>query len=201
VARWQGFIQDGILRALGNVESSKESELRQQGNYEPPEVRWRILLRKHRDNGICVDCGAREPDWCSINLGCLLCLQCSGVHRSLGVSYSKVRSLTLDQLDPDVFALLLALGNAAVNSIYEAKVWSPAHAQIPPPLRKPSDGNDRATKEAWIQAKYIERRFLAATAPAASDFTSAADLLRLLAQGLDKNLVGEEGQTLLMQVL
>ena len=37
------------------------------------------------------------PDWASINLGILVCIECSGIHRSLGVHVSKVRSLTLDK--------------------------------------------------------------------------------------------------------
>ena len=37
-----------------------------------------------------------EPDWCSLNLGCLLCIECSGVHRNLGSHISRIRSLTLD---------------------------------------------------------------------------------------------------------
>lgn len=35
-------------------------------------------------NSRCVDCGAPDPDWASLNLGCLLCIECSGVHRQLG---------------------------------------------------------------------------------------------------------------------
>lgn len=37
-----------------------------------------------------------EPDWASINLGVLVCLECSGVHRNLGTHISKVRSTILD---------------------------------------------------------------------------------------------------------
>lgn len=38
-----------------------------------------------------MDCGAREPDWSSINLGVMMCIECSGIHRSMGVHVSKVR--------------------------------------------------------------------------------------------------------------
>jgi hypothetical protein len=41
-------------------------------------------------NPICADCGTTSPDWASLNLGALICIECSGVHRSLGVQYSKV---------------------------------------------------------------------------------------------------------------
>ena len=37
------------------------------------------------------------PDWASINLGITVCIECSGVHRNMGVHFSKVRSLTLDK--------------------------------------------------------------------------------------------------------
>jgi hypothetical protein len=43
-------------------------------------------------NATCADCGKTSPDWVSLNLGILVCLECSGVHRSLGVHVSKVSS-------------------------------------------------------------------------------------------------------------
>lgn len=50
------------------------------------------ILRKVSGNDKCADCGKPEPDWASLNLGILVCIECSGVHRNLGVHISKVSS-------------------------------------------------------------------------------------------------------------
>ena len=49
------------------------------------------ILRRVAGNAVCCDCGSPEPDWASLNLGTLLCIECSGIHRKKGVHISKVR--------------------------------------------------------------------------------------------------------------
>ncbi len=46
------------------------------------------VLRTLSGSNRCVDCGARDPQWAAVSYGALLCLACSGRHRSLGVQVS-----------------------------------------------------------------------------------------------------------------
>ncbi|XP_034855749.1 arf-GAP with coiled-coil, ANK repeat and PH domain-containing protein 2 isoform X1 [Mirounga angustirostris] len=103
-------------------------------------------------NASCCDCGLADPRWASINLGITLCIECSGIHRSLGVHFSKVRSLTLDTWEPELLKLMCELGNDVINRVYEAKVEKMG-------IKKPQPGQ-RQEKEAYIKAKYVERKFV-----------------------------------------
>ena len=38
-------------------------------------------LRQMLGNAACIDCGAEDPIWASVNLGIFVCLSCSGKHR------------------------------------------------------------------------------------------------------------------------
>ena len=56
-----------------------------------------------------------EPEWASLNLGCLLC---SGVHRMLRSHISRIRSL---EWTPELIAVMVSIGNMVSKSIWEAK--------------------------------------------------------------------------------
>ncbi|XP_020354059.1 arf-GAP with coiled-coil, ANK repeat and PH domain-containing protein 2-like isoform X4 [Oncorhynchus kisutch] len=104
-------------------------------------------------NACCCDCGQPDPRWASINLGITLCIQCSGIHRSLGVHFSKVRSLTLDSWEPELLKLMCELGNGVINQIYEARREELG-------ARKPRPADPRQEIEAYIRAKYVDRHFV-----------------------------------------
>ena len=63
----------------------------------PPHKRILNAIRENASNRVCADCGRPDPEWAVVNWGLVVCKDCSGVHRDLGVSYSKVRSLKMDE--------------------------------------------------------------------------------------------------------
>lgn len=61
-----------------------------------------------------------DPTWASLNLGALICIECSGIHRNLGTHLSRVRSLDLDDWPGELTQVLAAIGNHMANSIWES---------------------------------------------------------------------------------
>jgi stromal membrane-associated protein len=53
-------------------------------------------LLKQPENTRCADCSRKGARWASVNLGSFFCIECSGIHRNLGVHVSFVRSIGLD---------------------------------------------------------------------------------------------------------
>ncbi|WMV57758.1 hypothetical protein MTR67_051143 [Solanum verrucosum] len=142
-------------------------------------------LKRIPGNDKCADCGAPDPDWASLNLGILICIECSGIHRKFGVHISKasqlsslsrlVRSLALDVKvwEPSVIILFQALGNVFVNSIWEGLLHPRRNFQADEiPMRfleshkhkqfscKPSEDDHISVKEKFIHGKYAEKKFV-----------------------------------------
>ena len=108
------------------------------------------LLQKS-DNKFCVECGMRDPRWASVNLGCFLCLRCSGIHRNLGGQNSKIKSVGLDQWTSKEMITMANMGNAKTNAIWEATL---------PRYKKITQNDDFELIERFIINKYKKKRWV-----------------------------------------
>ena len=83
------------------------------------------------DNKVCADCSSRSPQWASTTYGTYICLECSGVHRSLGVHLSFVQSVTMDSWKNARFvAKMKNGGNDKVCPHHESGCFAYAQAAL-----------------------------------------------------------------------
>ncbi|XP_064865002.1 arf-GAP with coiled-coil, ANK repeat and PH domain-containing protein 2 isoform X2 [Oncorhynchus nerka] len=150
------FREQGEDAELDRKSSTSTGSLESGGEPKEKSLKGESALQRVMvigGNACCCDCGQPDPRWASINLGITLCIQCSGIHRSLGVHFSKVRSLTLDSWEPELLKLMCELGNGVINQIYEARREELG-------ARKPRPADPRQEIEAYIRAKYVDRHFV-----------------------------------------
>ncbi|KAL7415998.1 hypothetical protein BDY24DRAFT_380747 [Mrakia frigida] len=70
-----------------------------------------LALIKQEGNSKCADCQAPNPQWCSLAFANFVCLDCSGVHRGMGVHITFVRSATMDKWSEDQLRKMKLGGN------------------------------------------------------------------------------------------
>lgn len=79
----------------------------------------RALLYSIPGNEKCADCASPRPEWASVTYGILLCVQCSGRHRSYGVRTSYVRSVAMDEFSHSQILSMLEGGNKQANGFFD----------------------------------------------------------------------------------
>ncbi|XP_026147691.1 arf-GAP with SH3 domain, ANK repeat and PH domain-containing protein 1 isoform X3 [Mastacembelus armatus] len=130
-------------------------------------------------NEICCDCGAADPKWLSTNLGILTCIECSGIHREMGVHISRIQSMELDKLGTSELLLAKNVGNSSFNEIMEGNLTTPSP--------KPTPSSDMTVRKEFINAKYVDHKYARKTCTSASakmielfEAVQSRDLLALI---------------------
>ncbi|XP_068434662.1 arf-GAP with dual PH domain-containing protein 2 isoform X2 [Clinocottus analis] len=117
-----------------------------------------LELLKLPGNCRCADCGAPDPQWASYKLGIFVCLNCSGIHRSLS---NRVKSINLDFWEDELVEVVVVLqfmesnGNASAKALFEKAV--------PVYYYRPQENDCGVLREQWIQAKYERMEFTGET--------------------------------------
>ncbi|KND00518.1 uncharacterized protein SPPG_04828 [Spizellomyces punctatus DAOM BR117] len=203
----EGFVTSPVKPTFGEMDQAAIAK--REGNKSANEFMKQVHAIP--GNNVCADCASQEDvEWASCNLGIILCITCSGIHRGLGRHVSKMKSLALDRWDQESGDILLALGNEKVNAIFEGKLRKEGQLDAV----KPKPNAERAAKQKYCVAKYANKEYLLSpdtdptlrNEPLQSAFVNAVkngDILtslRCIAYGANVNEVDLTGQTMLHKV-
>ena len=142
------------------------------GSYgEDPTKLLQEIRERDQGNLWCADCNSNvKTEWVSINLGVVLCIECSGIHRSLGTHVSKIRSLTLDivSFTSDIVEIIMLIGNRISNQVWEAKL---------DPALKPAPTASRDQRLKFITEKYADRAYVNPISSTLSHYATSDETL------------------------
>eukprot|EP00096_Caligus_rogercresseyi_P000256 TRINITY_DN10653_c0_g1_i1.p1 TRINITY_DN10653_c0_g1~~TRINITY_DN10653_c0_g1_i1.p1 ORF type:complete len:1071 (-),score=319.10 TRINITY_DN10653_c0_g1_i1:387-3599(-) len=140
-------------------------------------------IRSLPGNDKCCDCGStNDATWISTNFGIIVCIECSGIHREMGVHISKIQSLTLDNIGTSQLLVARVMSNELFNKVMEARVLKQK--------LQPSSTMDE--RKAYIKSKYVDKKYvqpfcsnaqeLFNELEAAIDSKSMCDLLQVIGE-------------------
>uniref|UniRef100_A0A1B6DAJ4 ArfGAP with SH3 domain, ANK repeat and PH domain-containing protein n=1 Tax=Clastoptera arizonana TaxID=38151 RepID=A0A1B6DAJ4_9HEMI len=144
-------------------------------------------IQKLPGNDRCCDCNSQnDTTWLCINFGVVICIECSGIHRDLGVHISRIQSLTLDNIGTSQLLLARHMTNQSFNKVMEDGLLAGSK------LTPSSSMEDRFE---FIRAKYVDKKFALKTYSDEHDLLSDLEhavnnknlyhLLQVFAEGVD----------------
>jgi len=130
---WKAAIEESIQYALGDTKFLK-------------------LIQENPGNKNCADCNMRNPIYASVNLMVVVCSQCIGCHRHMGVTVSKTKSLLMDVKvwNPSLIKIFQDVGNVNANLLWTAKL---------PPDDAIHPSTDSESREIFITEKYKDKKY------------------------------------------
>ncbi|KAL0268563.1 UNVERIFIED_CONTAM: hypothetical protein PYX00_010454 [Menopon gallinae] len=159
------------------------------------------LVQRLPGNHACCDCNSmNDATWLSTNFGIIVCIECSGIHRDLGVHISRIQSLTLDNIGTSQLLLARYMTNQEFNRVMEANLHN----------SKLTPNSSMEERYDYIRAKYVDRKFVRRSCRDEHDLLSELEhavnnkslhhLLQVYAEGVDLTLelpTSEMGETAL----
>lgn len=119
------------------------------------------LCRDNAANRCCVECGAADVKWASMNLCVTLCERCAGLHRGLGPNVSKVQGIFTDETrweDQNLLRLFHVIGNDNATRFWMAN-WDGEVKAVDVDRRFVVEKVDRKfIVDKYVRKKFIERR-------------------------------------------
>lgn len=156
-----------------SVQSSYMNQTTSINDQSVRELQQNVIdqIQRLSGNDCCVDCGStKDPTWLSTNFGVLTCIECSGIHREMGVHISRIQSLTLDNIGTSQLLIARSMSNSGFNDIMEATCNQKA--------QKPKPNSSMDERNLFIRSKYMHKKFIIRTC------ASEAELLNDMEQAV-----------------